>query len=211
MKESNFNRIAWCYDGLTKIIFGKSIRKSQTEFLVYCKPEDKVLIVGGGTGWILEDLASMDMNIYITYIEKSSKMIEKAKGIALRCKGLTIDFIIGTEMDIPVNTKFDLVLANYFFDLFTPAKQKFISNLFYQALNRNGLLLTADFYIDKKSPIWQKIVVRIMYLFFKLSTGIETMKLSNYRKYIEQLPFTCIHHRVFYAQFIHSNVYQKIR
>ena len=78
MVVSNFDSIAPFYDFLVKLVFGKKIWEAQRTHLNEIPENGSVLILGGGPGRILESLPA---NINVTYLELSSKMIERAKRI----------------------------------------------------------------------------------------------------------------------------------
>ena len=72
---NDYNRIAKSYDVLSRIIFQNSIIKAQLYLIEFLEENTKVLIVGGGTGWILEEIAKLKKpNISVVYVEKSSAM-----------------------------------------------------------------------------------------------------------------------------------------
>ena len=77
---NNYNTIANTYDFLSRLIFQKSIVNAQVFLLNYISANSKILIVGGGTGWVLEELSKIHSEgIEITYVEKSEKMISLSK------------------------------------------------------------------------------------------------------------------------------------
>ena len=79
MSQSNFNLIAPVYDFLAKMVFGSHLKKAQTIFLNQIKEGDRVLVVGGGTGWILEELNQLNKPIKVVYVEPSTKMMSLSK------------------------------------------------------------------------------------------------------------------------------------
>jgi len=77
---NNYNGIAKFYDMLSRIVFQKSIIKAQVYLIQFISEGDKIIIVGGGTGWILEEISRLEKkNISVVYVEKSSAMIDLAK------------------------------------------------------------------------------------------------------------------------------------
>ncbi|MEZ4686196.1 MAG: hypothetical protein R3B47_09055 [Bacteroidia bacterium] len=53
----SFNRLAPVYDFLASLVFGNRIRQAQRWLLDFIPEGSSILILGGGTGWILEELA----------------------------------------------------------------------------------------------------------------------------------------------------------
>ena len=57
MKLNGFDSIASIYDPIARLFFGNSITESQATFLSEI-PVGKVLILGGGSGWIATEVLS---------------------------------------------------------------------------------------------------------------------------------------------------------
>ena len=73
---ANYNNSAWFYDRLSRVIYGRAIIRSQVYLLGHIPAGSRVLIAGGGTGWILEELARLQPSgLKITYVEISAKMM----------------------------------------------------------------------------------------------------------------------------------------
>jgi len=73
---ANYNNSVWFYDRLAGLVYGKELIKSQVYLLPYIPANAHVLVVGGGTGWILEELARVHPSgLNITYAEIAPAMI----------------------------------------------------------------------------------------------------------------------------------------
>jgi ubiquinone/menaquinone biosynthesis C-methylase UbiE len=205
---NNYNSIANIYDFLSRFVFGKSIVKAQIFLLKHIPVNSKVLIVGGGTGWILEELSKIhDEGIEITYVEKSAKMIELSK--QKNTKNNSVEFINKGIEEFSTEEKFDVIFTAFLFDNFLPEKIEFVFSKLDQLLKPNGSWLYADFRNDKKdSKSWQKFLLKTMYLFFKLTCDIETQQLINMNTYFFG-SYAKIAERFFYSNFIKSVVYKK--
>ncbi len=75
----SFDWIAPYYDWLTRLVFGRSIRRAQRHFLGQIPPGARVLVVGGGTGWLLVDLLKRPAVTHVTYLEASAVMLRLAQ------------------------------------------------------------------------------------------------------------------------------------
>jgi ubiquinone/menaquinone biosynthesis C-methylase UbiE len=122
--------------------------------------------VGGGTGWILEELSKIyNEGIEITYIEKSSGMIALSKQKNIQHN--TIEFINEGIEEFSTEKKFDAVFTAFLFDNFQQQKIESVFSKLNQFLQPNGFWLYADFINDKNnSTWWQKFLLKTMYLFF---------------------------------------------
>jgi ubiquinone/menaquinone biosynthesis C-methylase UbiE len=73
---ANFNNSAWFYDNLSRLVYGKALINAQVYLLQYIPTDSKILIVGGGTGWVLEELTKIHPSgLSITYVEVSANMM----------------------------------------------------------------------------------------------------------------------------------------
>ena len=78
--KNNYDRIARYYDTLSRLVFFRSQIKAQTDQLQVIPPGSRILIVGGGTGWILEEIAKVQASgLSITYVEISEEMLRLSK------------------------------------------------------------------------------------------------------------------------------------
>src|SRR5688572_7103812 len=105
--KNNFDLIANVYDQLARLIFGKELLKAQCYFLNKVSPDADVLILGGGSGELLNILIRQNPTCRIWYIDASFEMIASAKariGITQR-----VIFVHGTEDSIPQDQRFDVV------------------------------------------------------------------------------------------------------
>ena len=192
MSVNNFNRVAFLYDALVRLVFGNSMFRAQTFLLNKIKDDATVLIIGGGTGWILKALKP---GCEVWYIDSSSKMIEKARKQDVICK---VHFIIGTENNIPDRT-FDVVITNFYFDLFTTTKVDAVIKKIKTVIEPDAHWIVTDF-VDK--AWWQRIMLHVMYLFFSVTCGIESKKLPAWIESFDQNGFSVTESKTFYAGFI---------
>jgi tRNA (cmo5U34)-methyltransferase len=200
-----FNRIAWLYDSLAAIIFFGNIFKSQTHFLPLIPPQSNVLILGGGSGRILQALFRVNPAVKIWYVEASSSMIRQS----IRRVGLNsnIQFIHGTEADVPRDIRFDAVIAPFFFDLF---EEPYLSGLVHRLLkvtNINSIWLVTDF-VDH--AVWHRPFLNLMYRFFNIMCGVAPRKLPDWDKALEANGLNLQQSKSFYAGFISANVYSVV-
>src|SRR4051812_29791885 len=76
---NNYDNIAPYYDHLNKLVLGKATIDAQNCLVPFIRENSRLLIVGGGTGKILEEIAKQKANLQIVYVDSSGKMIAIAK------------------------------------------------------------------------------------------------------------------------------------
>ncbi|HEX5025490.1 MAG TPA: class I SAM-dependent methyltransferase [Agriterribacter sp.] len=207
---ANYDTIAGTYDFISRIVFGKALVESQVCLLPYVPDKGRLLIVGGGTGWILEALAKThQQELRIDYVESSAKMIARSQ--KRNCGTHRVNFIHTPVEHYNAKEKYDTILTAFFFDNFQATTIRDIFTRLDLLCNHQGIWLYVDFVYDKrKSPLWQKSLLKLMYFFFRVTSRIETKELLNmdfcfsgsYAKTVE------LSH---YSGFIKSIVYKKIK
>lgn len=201
MKSNDFDKIASVYDALARLVFGRSIVDAQKHFL-HCIPRNaRVLIVGGGTGWIIRELLAQHPDARIWFVDASEKMIASARKKTTRPDIL---FIKGTEHDIPEET-FDIVITNFYLDLFPTDKLEAIGRRIRHALKPRGIWMIADFLDDKP---WMRWMLKLMFVFFRVTTNIESRGLPDWNKAMNDLGGKKKDGKYFYYGFIEAALFQ---
>ncbi|MCF2444774.1 class I SAM-dependent methyltransferase [Dyadobacter sp. CY345] len=207
-QSPDFNRVARPYDFISRLVFGNALVESQVSLLNHIPENSHILIVGGGTGWILEEISKIQSaGLNIVYVEVSNKMISLSRK---RDVGQNIVHFIHQDIEAYRSEKlFDIIITPFFFDLFTKSD---VSKLFlhiHKMLKPNGLWLYTDFVPQKyQTRFWQKMLLKSMYLFFGILSSVEARTLVNMDDYFEK-DYTTIVEKWFFGKFIRSNVYQK--
>jgi ubiquinone/menaquinone biosynthesis C-methylase UbiE len=204
---NGFNRIAKSYDGLSRLVFGNSLRNAQLKFLNDIPGDSNVLILGGGTGWLLAELLQRKNTCRIWYIEASSSMIRLAKIKIRNLSNTSVDFIHGTEENIPAEIKFHAIITFFYLDLFRDSTLPDVTNKLNEALSHNGKWLVADFI--KNGIWWQTWILKAMYAFFKTSSGIESAKLPQWESALQRARMKEIKSELRFMSFIKTAVYEK--
>lgn len=203
---ANYNNSAWFYDRLSRIVYGKALIRAQVYLLKDIPAKSKVLIVGGGTGWILEEIAKLHPEgLKITYIEIAPGMMLRSKK---RNYGSNeVNFINGAVENIPLAPDHDAVITPFLFDNFTDENLQKIFGHIEGALKPGGAWLNTDFHYTGKW--WQKLLLNAMILFFRTVCGIEAKKLPDIPVLFEKSGHKIVRQESFYGDFILSTVYKK--
>lgn len=207
--KGNYDPVAFYYDRLSKLIFGNAIKESQRFLINAIKEKSKILIVGGGTGWIIEEIsARYSSGLEITYIESSKNMIALSK---MQYHGENkIEYINRSIFDVEINNQYDVVITPFILDNFTDANIDAILDKINKQVVKDGLWLHADFQNTIHNSLWQKLLLKCMYLFFKLTCNIEAFKLSETKLKFEKGGYKIISSKMFYSNFICSIIYGKV-
>ena len=203
---ANYDNSAWFYDRLSRMIYGKNLIRSQVYLLTHIPEGSNILIVGGGTGWILEEITKLyPSGLNITYVEISAKMM------ALSRKRDTGDnqvvYMNEAVENVNFQTNFDVVITPFLFDNFTEQTQEKVFAHIHSYLKSGCLWLNADFQLTGKW--WQAFLLGSMLLFFRLICGIESKQLPDTEKIFERHGYNVTDQKTFFGDFILSTIYQK--
>ncbi|HEY3430900.1 MAG TPA: methyltransferase domain-containing protein [Cyclobacteriaceae bacterium] len=204
MKTSGFDFLAPVYDSMARFFFGRSIMASQSWFFNKIPAGSRILILGGGTGWILEELQKCDATSTIWYVEISSAMMKRAQHWKVMND---VHFILGTEEMIPPGLVFDVVITNFYLDLFSDDKLKWVVQHINRHTSSPTTWLVADF-IDGKIW-WQRLMLKTMYLFFNVVCDIQAKQLPHWHKRLEEQGWKEIHGKFWYGTFIKSTLWKR--
>jgi tRNA (cmo5U34)-methyltransferase len=199
---NGFDRIANVYDALAFLVFGLTIRKAQCALLNHLPKDGAILIIGGGSGWIANEVAKRS-GAKITYVEASSKMISLARTTTRL--NPQIEFMHGTTAEIPSGLKFDAVITNFYLDLFndkTLARETMKIN---SCLTNRPLWFVTDFIDEGKW--WQRLLLFTMYKFFRITTDIEATHLPEWEQSMSSIGRKKREWRSFYSGFIKTAVF----
>jgi tRNA (cmo5U34)-methyltransferase len=197
-----FDTIAPFYDQLARLVFGRAMRQSQLFFLNRLQECKSVLVIGGGTGWWVNDLIALSPETKITFIEASAKMIELAK--RQMEPGSNVHFIHGALEEISLKEKHDAVVLFYFLDIYDSNSLPRIIETIKAKLTLKALWLVTDFVEEKK---WHTFLLKIMYRFFGYAANLTTRTLPDWRTVLLKSKLTIVDQRAFYRDFIWASVW----
>lgn len=200
--RSGFDGIARFYDPLARIVFGRHMVASQTHFLHRISPGSSVLVVGGGTGWILEEVFARAANCEVWYIESSERMLDRARR---RKYSGRVHFIHGSWDKVPQVT-FDVVITNYFLDLFAERTLADVIRVIEGELATGGIWLVSEFTQNKR---WHAAMLAAMYWFFRLLCNIEASYLPAWEKAMSHAGFLPAERTSYFGGFMESVVFRR--
>lgn len=206
---NNYDRIARIYDRLSRMVFGKAIVRAQQSLLPLIKPGARILIAGGGTGWILKEIANIHpAGLTIDYVEISSNMLELAQKQDF--KGNKVTFVHSAIEDYLAPSTYDVVMTPFLFDNFSQDRAQAVFDKMHKMLENGGLWLFTDFHIDQNiHRYWQKALLRSMYVFFKNISHVEASQLPDMQAHFRSNHFKKEYESFHFGRFIRSAAYRK--
>ncbi|MEO6980287.1 MAG: class I SAM-dependent methyltransferase [Mucilaginibacter sp.] len=202
---SNYNNSAWFYDRLSRLVYGRALINAQVYLLQFVPANSAVLIVGGGTGWILEELTKIHPSgLQITYVEIAADMMIRSKQ---RDNGLNeVVFVNDAVENVVISQGFDVIITPFLFDNFTEATAQKVFDHIHQLLKPGAAWLNADFQLTGKW--WQSVLLKSMFLFFRVLCKIEASQLPDVEQLFNARGYRAVERRSFYGDFIISTAYK---
>jgi len=208
--RKGFDSIAPYYDLLARIIFGKAIIDSQLYFLGQICTGHRILILGGGTGWILNRI-NKGSNLEITFVDDSHKMIERAKNRKNTHRN-NIKFINGTIKKVTHLKYYDIVITNFFLDVLDNRSILLEMKLIRDTLKDNAKWIFTDFQVEKifLHRYWQTGLLKIMYIFFRIWTGMKGSKLPDFERLFNKMKLKKLKEKLYFKRMIVSRLYTMV-
>lgn len=206
--RNNYDAIAGNYDRMSRLVFGQAIIQSQKVLLKYITAGSRVLIVGGGTGWILEEIAIQNPSgLVIDYVEISANMIALA---SKRQSGANeVHFINNPIEDFQAATTYDVVITPFLFDNFGQERAEKVFNKLDSMLGNDGIWLFTDFHAGSGQAFWQKALLKTMYAFFGLISHVEARRLPELEHMFRSAGYEIVLESYHFGKFIRSVAYRK--
>jgi len=199
---SGFDFLAPFYDNLARLIIGNDIVNSQLHFLNQFAKCKHLLILGGGSGLILDPLFKEIPNIRIDYIDLSPEMIKLARKRSGNKS--PVIFIQGTENNIP-DQLYDGVITNFYLDMFHERSLEVVLGKIKSSLADEALWAITDFVEERRG---HSIKLWMMYRFFRLVAGIEATFLPDWQKQLTEPDCKLLDSKTTTDGFIKSNLYE---
>ncbi len=185
MVKPDYNRIAWCYDALAGVVFGPLLERAKQALLEEVREGSKVLVVGGGTGKILAYLDAKDKALSVDFVELSANMLARAR--QQKTTNLAVRFHQG-DIRGANGAGYDVIITNFFFSQFRPAEVAELLLDLKPKLAAGGVLLFSDF--TAPAYFYDRLTGKLMYLFFRLTAGINASRFPDYDSLFTGAGFT---------------------
>ena len=211
LPDSGFHRVAYFYDRLARLIYGDALEQAQAALLPYLPPQGRVLVIGGGSGWLLEQLLKTGKQLDVLYLDAAPAMLQRAEQRYLNFRQphqCRVTFRLGTEQTLQPQEQFDAIYTPFLLDLFPPHRLHQLMERLTAALTPTGSWLFTDFWPQQQPPPrWQKLLIRGMYAFFGAVSGVKAQQLPDYALHFSMLGFQEIYSRSFFKGMVQAKVF----
>ncbi|NML66609.1 class I SAM-dependent methyltransferase [Hymenobacter sp. RP-2-7] len=179
---ADYGALARYYDLLAVVAFGGSLRRTQRAALAAglaeLGPAPRVLVLGGGPGWVLRPLWRQCPQAQVLYLEVAAPMLARTAARLRRTPpppGASIELRLGSERALRPGEQFDALVTFFVLDSFLPETLP-AALLRLDAARRPGApWLVADFWPARGG--WRRALLALMYWFFGWAVGLEARRM----------------------------------
>lgn len=199
MDVNNFDLVAPFYDRLSKVVFRDQLSNAQFVFLNQIRSTDSVLVLGGGTGELLDYIPKCGS---IDFLEKSNKMVERAK----KRKSTGISFINEDFLTWEIGSTYDVIICPFFLDCFNDRSLRVVLNKIQTLLKNGGKLIVNDF----QSTGSNSFQLSLMHRFFRIFSNLEASFLLNINQIVIEQGFELMEEKFLYRNRLFSRLYRNL-
>ncbi|WP_372897712.1 class I SAM-dependent methyltransferase [Stieleria sp.] len=178
-----YDRLAKVYRGLEICLFGNALHRARLALLDQLPRVHRALVLGDGTGRLLEQLCITQPDCRITSVDQSRQMLNQQRRRVERIGAIDrVDLIQADarSYDVPKN-HFDLVVAAFFLDCFSEDELAENVPRFLAGLRDDGTFYFVDFVWP--SSTWRRRQATayqwLMHRFFRWQTGLPNRRLVD--------------------------------
>jgi len=189
----NCDRLAPWYRWLEYAAFGGALRRRREAFLFELGNPQKVLVLGDGDGRFLQVFTALYPQASIDAVDGSVRMIELAQA-----RAPSVTFHHADAREFCFEQQYDLAVAHFFFDCF---EQQELASLLARVPTESWLV--SEF---QNTP-WSWPILRALYFFFRITTGLRVKSLPDHRTALEKIGFRPVKHQSALAGLLTSELW----
>ena len=210
--RNDFDLVTPIYDGLASLVFAGAIRRSQLALLPELQHANRVLIIGGGTGWFLLELLRRTQAQEVFYVELSKNMIDRSHALVARQapEALSrVHFVHGTEASLSqAEGTFDVIATNFFLACFDDHHCSEMIVKLHRLMRPGGRWYFVDF--EQPNRGWRrwasKVLFKVMFTFFNIVSDLEARRPPDYDAGFRRVGLKPALEENFYAGMIRSKL-----
>jgi len=212
---ANYDRVVPIYDFSKTLFFLGSIQHCQNHHLHLLKDAKTILIIGGGTGKIIEAIQEHCNFKALDYVDNSPNMIAYAeKHVQRHLPQLVekINFHVADIFNYSSVTKYDAIVAPFVLDCFTNEQLSTLGDKLSVWSAPEGLLLFSDFHesgSSGSSRLLSRLITKSLYFMLNTICGLRVDKLPDFEHMFKNQPWILLDEHTFFLGMLKSSVYNR--
>jgi SAM-dependent methyltransferase len=183
----NCDRIAPHYWWIEMLGMGRTLERRRSWFLPRLKNARRALVLGDGDGRFLRELLQENPVVHADYVDLSSRMLESAR----RKSG--VDRVVYRHADARdaefAAGEYDLIATHFFFDCFGSQELEPLITRIGAAATPGARWVVSEFCTHS---VPARLLVRALYRFFRITTGLTTQTLADHRPMLRDQGFRLV-------------------
>jgi ubiquinone/menaquinone biosynthesis C-methylase UbiE len=180
----NCDSIARWYRLFEYLVFGRALERRRRRYMHRVLSAKRVLILGDGDGRFAAEFLSQSKDSRVVLVDLSPRMLALARRrIAKNPLHLRrVQFREGDVSGIQFDDCYDLIVSHFFLDCFETTDVLQIVERLKQAVTPDATWLISEFGLPIREPARSgaALLIKMMYFFFRLTTGLQVSKLPDY-------------------------------
>lgn len=181
----NCDRIARWYRPLEYLVFGRALERRRFEYLGQVGEVRRALILGDGDGRFTAEFVRRYPLARVDSVELSTGMLALAQARLRRLKldSEGVRFFQGDARMIDLEGEYDLIVTHFFIDCFDVEELRTLVGRISERCVPGGRWLISEFSSIPGAGVLSiaaAALIRVMYLFFRIATGLRVKRLPDY-------------------------------
>ena len=183
----NCDWIAPHYWWIEMLGMGRTLERRRRWFLPRIQNARRALVLGDGDGRFLRELLRENPMVQADYVDLSGRMLELARRKAGEDR---VVYKHADARDAEFSPEeFDLIATHFFFDCFSSQELEPLITRIGAAATPSARWVVSEF---RTNSIPARLLVRALYLFFRITTGLKNQRLVDHRPILSAQGFRLI-------------------
>ncbi len=193
----NCDRIARWYRLCEYLIFGRGLERRRFEYLERLSGTRNALLLGDGDGRFTAEFVKRNPLAQVDSVELSPRMLALAQARlrTLKPDSELVRFFLADARTIHLECQYDLIVTHFFLDCFTAAELQVLLARISQHCSPGAKWIVSEFSLPDSGlrRVAAAALIRIMYFFFRITTGLKVNRLPEYAPVLKDNGFRIIH------------------
>jgi len=191
--SAGFDKLAPWYGILESLLFGPRLQEMRCAYLDQLADVGTILLIGEGTGLFLERLLKVNPEATVAVVESSAEMIDRCRNRVPSEDCHRVTFHQSTLLKFESVQRFDAVCTFFFWDCFEEYQLPAMLPAISKFQKPESFWIDVDFFETLKdvptSNFRHFLLLRMLYGFFGLATGIEARRVVEIEPLAKQNGF----------------------
>jgi SAM-dependent methyltransferase len=207
VSQPDFDRVARIYRWAEYLSLGRTLERAREFFLPRLSHCRSIVALGDGDGRFLARLLQQNPDAYAVAIDTSATMLTL---LQQRC-GERVRTLHDSALRVHTEPTTDLVVTHFFLDCFTQPEVDALVHTLASQLRPGTLWVVSDFGLPAAQ--WLRPLaaayVRLLYLAFRVLTGLRVTRLPNPQRALESAGFARLARREFLRGIIYTELWTR--